>query len=181
MIRRISGTVVDIETLGIVVDVSGWGALVFVPHTDAYAIGDTVSLYTYLAVKQDGIDLYGFSTTEDRHFFELCLTVSGIGPKTALSLLKRAPREHIEEALQKRDISYLTRIVGLSKKSAEKIAVEIGEKIQGGGAISSDDIEVFETLVALGYTEREARSAVTALPKDIEGKDARLKAALSKK
>ncbi len=181
MIREIRGSVTSRESSGIVIDVSGWGVLVFVANPDTFVIGDTVSLKTHLAVKQDGVDLYGFSDPADLRFFELTLSVSGIGPKTALSLLRRAPRENIETAIGKRDIAYLTRVVGLGKKSAEKLAVEIGEKMGDAGVTSGDDSEVFDTLVALGYTEREARKAVTSIPQGLESKEARLKAALGAK
>lgn len=181
MIREIKGTITSIETLGVIIDVSGWGVLVYVSSVEAFSVGDTVRLHTHLAVKQDGVDLYGFADTADRRFFELLLSVSGIGPKTAMSVMRRAPRENIEAAIGKRDIPYLTRIVGLGKKSAEKISVEIGEKIGEGGSASTEDAEVFDTLVALGYTEREARRALSSIPKDVLGKDARLKAALSAK
>jgi Holliday junction DNA helicase RuvA len=180
MIRELKGEVLRKEVAGLTVNVGGWGVFIAMPSTEAFSEGDLVHLMTYLAVKQDGIDLYGFSSEEDRRFFELSLSVSGVGPKTALSLLRRAPRESLEKAIAARDISYLTRVVGLGKKSAEKLVVEISEKLSGTGeSVSGDDAEVFDTLVALGYTEREARGAVNAIPSSITGKDARLKAALS--
>jgi holliday junction DNA helicase RuvA len=180
MIREIRGTVLSVDASGIVVDVAGFGILARVPSPDAFRAGDTVALKTHLAVKQDGADLYGFSDPADLRFFELALSVSGVGPKTALSLLRRAPREALEKAIGARDVSYLTRVVGLGKKAAEKLIVEISEKLgSDGSAVEGEDAEVFDTLVALGYTEREARKAVSALPASVIGKEARLKAALS--
>lgn len=180
MIREIRGTVLSIEASGIVVDVSGWGVLAHVPSPDVFSVGDTVSLKTHLAVKQDGVDLYGFSDPADLRFFELSLSVSGVGPKTALSLLRRAPRENLEQAIGKRDVSYLTRVVGLGKKAAEKLIVEISEKMGASDRTEAgEDAEVFDTLVALGYTEREARKAVGDISSSVIGKEARLKAALS--
>lgn len=182
MLRQIRGTVSSVEDGGLVIDVSGFGVYVAMASTASHAEGATVSIPTYLAVKQDGLELYGFESIEDRRFFELALSVSGIGPKTALSLLRRAPRESLEDAIARRDIPYLTRVVGLGKKSAEKLVVEIAEKM--GAATSSDageDAEVFDTLIALGYTEREARAAVKRIPQETVGKDARLRAALSAK
>ncbi len=180
MIREIRGTVLSLEPSGVVVDVSGWGVLVHVASPDAFSTGDAVSLKTYLAVKQDGVDLYGFADPEDLRFFELTLSVSGVGPKTALALLRRAPRESLQTAIAKRDLSYLTKVAGMSKKAAEKLMIEIGERVGGGeGSGPGADAEVFDTLVALGYTEREARKALASIPSSIEGKEARLKAALS--
>ena len=180
MIRQVTGTVLALEPAGCVIDLSGWGVFVYLPNSTSVTVGEKVTLMTHMAVKQDGIDLYGFTNTLDRTFFEQLLTVSGVGPKTALSILTKAPRESLENAIATRDISYLTRVAGLGKKAAEKLAVELSEKIiptadtQGG-----IDGEVIDTLVALGYTEREARQALARVPLHISGLDARLKAALS--
>ncbi|MES2225471.1 MAG: Holliday junction branch migration protein RuvA [Patescibacteria group bacterium] len=180
MIRQIRGTVLSNEPGGTIVDVGGWGVFVYMGTSDMPVPGSQVSLLTYLAVTQNGIDLYGFTDPLDRRFFEQLLTVSGVGPKTALSILNRAPREALEGAIAKRDISYLTRVVGLGKKAAEKLAVELSEKMELGNAPHDGaDAEVFDTLVALGYTEREARKALAGIPLHVSGRDARLKAALS--
>jgi Holliday junction DNA helicase RuvA len=180
MIREIRGTVLALEPLGAVLDVSGWGVLVHVPAPELLAIGAEARLKTYLCIGQNGVDLYGFADEADRRFFELLLQVSGVGPKTAMSILRKAPREVLEGAIGSRDLSYLTRVIGLGKKAAEKLLVELSEKVQGTGATPDvGDGDVFDTLVALGYTDKEARSAVAAIPSSVEGKDARLKAALS--
>lgn len=180
MIREIRGKVLSVETDGAVIDVAGFGVFVSMLGSDALVPGTEVSLKTHMAFKQDGVELYGFSDPADLRFFEMTLSVSGVGPKTALSLLRRAPREALEGAIAKRDISYLTRVVGLGKKAAEKLAVELSEKIGISGAIhDGEDADVFDTLVALGYTDREARRALSLIPGTVIGKDARLKAALS--
>lgn len=181
MIRQVRGVVAGTENDGIVLDVAGWGALVRVASPENYAEGLAITLKTYMAVKQDGIELYGFANEEERHFFELLLDVPGVGPKTALSILRKAPREALEGAIGSRDLDYLTRVIGLSKKAAEKLMVELSEKVSKGAAPDGDDSEVFDTLVALGYTEREARATLGKIPATITGKDARLKAALSSK
>ncbi len=180
MIREIRGKVLSIEPLGAVVEVAGFGIFVHLANPTSLSEGTEAALKTYLAVKQDGLELYGFTDEADRRFFELSLSVSGVGPKTAISLLRRAPRDKIEEAIAKRDLKYLTSVVGLGKKSAEKLMVEIGERVQlSAGGVPSEDAEVFDTLVALGYTEREARKALSGIPDTVSGKDARLRAALS--
>lgn len=182
MIREIRGTVLSCDPASIVVDVNGWGVQVSVASPEAFSVGDPVTLKTHLAVKQDGMELYGFTDPADLRFFELTLSVSGVGPKTAMSLLRRAPRENLESAIGKRDVSYLTRVVGLGKKAAEKLVVEISEKISATDTVEAgEDGEVFDTLVALGYTEREARKAVSGIPSSVVGKEARLKSALSLK
>lgn len=182
MIRQIRGTVLEVTAVGAVIDVSGWGVSVSLPSSDVLTVGQEVVIKTHLALKQDGIDMYGFTDAADLAFFEMLLTVSGVGPKTALSILRRAPREMLIGAIGKRDISYLTGVVGLGKKAAEKLSVELSEKMGGAGTTpGGDDAEIFDTLVALGYTEREARKALTNVPGSVTGKDARLKAALSGK
>lgn len=178
MIREIRGRVLAITPGGAVIDVAGFGIEVRLPSPGGLVVGTEARLATHLAVKQDGMELYGFPDAADRDFFELILSVSGIGPKTALSVLRRAPRAALVGAIGKRDLAYLTKVVGLGKKSAEKMLVELSEKV-GDAAHDDADGEVFDTLVALGYTEREARKAIQAIPEGIAGKDARLKAALS--
>ena len=177
MIRQIRGKVLEVSVASAVIEVAGFGILVHMGTPQALSVGAEAHLATHLAVKQDGMDLYGFQDAADRDFFELILSVSGVGPKTAISILRRAPREALEGAISKRDLAYLTRVVGLGKKSAEKLLVELAEKV-GPRSHDAADNEVFDTLVALGYTEREARRALQSIPDDAIGKDVRLKAAL---
>jgi len=178
MIRQIRGTVLTIRSLGAIIDVAGFGIEVRMSAPESLSVGSEAILATYMAVKKDGIELYGFTDAADLDFFELLLSVSGVGPKTALSVLRRASRDALEGAIGKRDLDYLTKVVGLGKKSAEKILVELADKV-GPRAHDNADGEVFDTLVALGYTEREARKALQAIPDSAVGKDMRLKAALS--
>jgi|CXWL01.1.fsa_nt_gi Holliday junction DNA helicase RuvA len=174
--------VLSVEPQGAVVEVAGFGIFVNLRSDTVLSVGKEVALSTYLAVTQNGMDLYGFIEPLDRKFFELLLTVSGVGPKTALSIFSRASRESLENAISKRDISYLTSVVGLGKKAAEKLAVELSEKIElSGNNEQGHDAEVFDTLIALGYTEREARKSLAGIPLSVEGREARLKYALSNK
>ncbi|MHB8710314.1 MAG: Holliday junction branch migration protein RuvA [Minisyncoccota bacterium] len=178
MIRQIRGKVLSVGAVSAVIEVAGFGVEVRMSAPQTLSVGSEASLATHLAVKQDGMELYGFADSADRDFFELILSVSGVGPKTAQSVLRRAPREALEGAIGKRDLAYLTKVVGLGKKSAEKILVELADKV-GPQAHDKADGEVFDTLVALGYTEREARKALQAIPDSAVGKEVRLKAALS--
>lgn len=179
MIRQIRGKVLGVTPLSVIVDVAGFGLEVRMATPEALSVGNEAILSTHLVLKQDGLELYGFAEVADRDFFELILSVSGVGPKTALSVLRRAPRAALEGAISKRDLAYLTKVVGLGKKSAEKMLVELADKV---GPSSHDDAdgEVFDTLVALGYTEREARKSLQSIPEAAVGKEARLKAALSR-
>lgn len=182
MIRQIRGRVVGLEASGAIVEVAGFGIAVALPSFSGITLGEEVVLATHLAVKQDGMNLYGFLDAADRDFFELLLSAPSIGPKTALAILHKAPREQLANAIARKDVEYLTRVAGLGKKSAEKIAVFLADKIVGtNDSGMSPDSEVFDTLVALGYTEKEARRALSGVPENIIGKDARLRAALSGK
>lgn len=178
MIRQIRGKVLSVGPVSAVIEVAGFGMEVRMSAPQTLSEGNEACLATHLTIRQDGLDLYGFSDAADRDFFELILSVSGVGPKTALSVLRRAPREALEGAIGKRDLAYLTKVVGLGKKSAEKMLVELADKV-GPQSHDSADGEVFDTLVALGYTEREARKALQMIPDSAVGKDMRLKAALS--
>jgi Holliday junction DNA helicase RuvA len=182
MIRQVRGRVLALESAGVIVEVAGFGIAVALPTLVGIELGAEVSLATYLAIKQDGMELYGFADPLDRDFFEILISAPGIGPKTALAILRKAPRESLAGAIARKDINYLTRVAGLGKKSAEKLAVMLSEKVSGEGTESEGaDIEVFDTLVGLGYTEREARKALSSVPENIAGKEARLRAALSGK
>lgn len=178
MIRQIRGKVLEIGLTSATIEVAGFGIEVYLSTLQELSLGNEACLATHLAVKKDGVDLYGFIDPDDRNFFELVISVSGVGPKTALGILRRAPREALEGAIGKRDIAYLTKVVGLGKKSAEKLVMELADKV-GPHSHDNADGEVFDTLVALGYTEREARGALQTIPDDAVGKDVRLKAALS--
>ncbi|HVB20273.1 MAG TPA: Holliday junction branch migration protein RuvA, partial [Candidatus Paceibacterota bacterium] len=172
MIRHIHGKVLSVGPVSAVIEIAGFGIEVRMSTPQTLSAGSEASLATHLAIRQDGLELYGFSDDADRDFFELILTISGIGPKTALSVLRRSTREALEGAIGKRDLAYLTKVVGLGKKSAEKMLVELADKV-GPRSHDNADGEVFDTLVALGYTEREARKALQAIPETIAGKNAR--------
>ena len=178
MIRMIRGKVLHVGLVSAIVEVAGFGVEVRMPNPQTLTLASEATLATHLALKQDGLELYGFPDAADRDFFELILSVSGIGPKTAISVLRKAPREALEGAIGTRDLNYLTKVVGLGKKGAEKMLIELADKV-GPHSHSREDGEVFDTLVALGYTEREARKALQTIPEDVIGKEARLKSALS--
>jgi Holliday junction DNA helicase RuvA len=179
MIHQVRGKVVSVDLLGAVIDVSGFGVYLHMAEPETLLLESEATLLTHLAVNQNGIELYGFMEKEDLAFFTQLLDVPGVGPKTALGILRKAPRPALMRAIGTRDLDYLTKVAGLGKKAAEKILVELSEKVGDVEAHDDSDSEVFETLVALGYTEREARVSVGKIPKTVVGKEARLKSALS--
>ncbi|HZX74816.1 MAG TPA: Holliday junction branch migration protein RuvA [Cyclobacteriaceae bacterium] len=185
MIARIEGTVVYMTDKFIVVDVNGVGYKTFVT-ADTIAsctLGDTVAFWTYTAVRENSLDLYGFISMEEMSFFELLLDVSGIGPKSALSILIVASIDTLKKAIATGDTSYLNKVSGIGKKTAEKIVIELRDKLQafkqeGSASELRGESDVVEALKALGYSQNEARDALKSVPADIEGTNARIKSAL---
>jgi len=187
MIAQIRGDLVHKDSKAVVVDVGGVGYRVFVSIPTLALLpqlGGAVAFWTHLAVRETALDLYGFLDQEEMHFFELLITVSGIGPKSALSILGLAPVDTLRAAIQSEDTSYLTKVSGIGRKIAEKIVLELKEKIGTigtGGKESTarrEDADVLAALSSLGYSEREARDAIKAIPADILRVEERITAAL---
>ena len=173
------------STLGsVLLLVSGVGYRVALrKETAAHFLPDApVSLFTYLAVREDALDLYGFETEEELRFFEQLLTVSGIGPKSALAVLDMAPVETLRSAIASGNATYLTSVSGIGKKTAEKIVLELKDKVGAGNALAQGamrgDEDALAALQALGYSASEARDALRAVPQTIEKSNDRLREAL---
>jgi Holliday junction DNA helicase RuvA len=138
-------------------------------------------VWTHLAVREDAHNLYGFTDKETLDFFELLITISGIGPKSALSILSAASVDAIKKAVISGEVAYLTKVAGIGRRTAEKIVLELKEKI---GALTSEgtavqeEVDVIEALKALGYSHMEARDAVKKVPETVTGTGERVKAAL---
>lgn len=186
MIARIEGIIIHKTEKFIVVDVNGVGYKAFTTNDTlaSLELGDTASLWTYMAVRENSLDLYGFKTTDELSFFELLLDVSGVGPKSALSILAISSIDTLRKAIAKGDTSYLNKVSGIGKKTAEKIVIELRDKLQfykdennTQGSLR-DESDVIEALKALGYSQSEARDAVKQMGGDIEGTNARIKEAL---
>lgn len=205
MISRLSGTVAHIDPKYLVLDVGGVGYKVFTTADTLSQIGSgtkttaktgtPLTLWTHLVVRDDALDLYGFTTIAEHNFFELLISVSGIGPKTALGILGVATIHTLTTAIGSGDTSHLTKVSGIGKKNAEKIVLELRDKIDGldlrgvpGAKTSTDhsaaaqamrgDADVLEALIALGYRDHESRDVLKKLDKSITDTGARVKAAL---
>ena len=184
MISTISGDVRYKDINYLIVDVSGVGYKVFTTTDTALdvGIGSPIFLWTHLSVRETALDLFGFSDREALETFELLITISGIGPRTALGILNVATTAMLRQAVRSEDTSYLTKVSGIGKKNAEKIVLELKDKLISTKEEKHRDTrvegDVLEALVSLGYSERDARSAVKQLPKEIEGASERVKAAL---
>ena len=121
MIRHVRGTVAIAELGHIVVDVNGIGYLVYTTAKTGVVLGEEILLYTHHAVRENAADLYGFTTLEELSFFELLLTLPKIGPKSALQILSQADVRLLQGAILSQDASHLSKMSGISKKTAEKI------------------------------------------------------------
>lgn len=173
MISYLEGKVRHKDLRFIILDVNGVGYKVFgIESTvNEVKIGSVLGLWTHLAVRENALDLYGFKEKESLNFFELLITISGIGPKTALGILNIAAVQTIKQAVSSGDISYLTKVSGIGKKIAEKIILELRDKFELEGFSGTEaglkgEADVIEALKSLGYAEREAREALKKIARD---------------
>ena len=173
MIGRIHGKLVEKHPPQIVVDVGGVGYEVDVPMSTFYnlpATGAEISLYTHLAVREDAHQLFGFATEAERHAFRQLLKISGVGARTALSVLSGLSVSDLREAVVNQDSGRLTKVPGIGKKTAERLLLELRDKLDAvlaAPAVAKGDGQtgdVMNALVALGYNDREAAWAVKQLP-----------------
>jgi Holliday junction DNA helicase, RuvA subunit len=184
MIGTISGSVRYKAPNLIYIDVSGVGYKVFVTTDTSLevTVGAPIFLWTYLAVRETALDLYGFLDKETEDIFELLIGVSGIGPKTALSILNVASPSTLRKAVANADTGYLTKVSGIGKKVAEKIVRELEGKLTTSIEDKSESLkaegDVVEALLSLGYNERDIREAVKKIPKDLTKPSDKVKIAL---
>ena len=173
MIARLSGKVLERESKALVVDVNGVGYRVAVLGLlwEKVRKGDEVVLRIHHHITSDGEGLYGFENREDLRFFELLLTVPSVGPRTAVSILEVAPPKVLAQAVTEEDTALLTKVSGVGRKTAERILVELKEKIMAPvimGASGNVQQEAVEALTSIGFTANQARVAVQKLPKEVE-------------
>lgn len=169
MISRLEGTIIYTGEKYAVIDVSGVGYKVFLTteSLNACSLGIPASFWIYTAVKESAIELYGFASMTDMDFFELLLDISGIGPKSALSIMSANSIESLCEAIATHNTTYLTKVSGIGKKTAERIVIELKDKVLKLGNYDKqtlrEESDALEALRALGYGEREAREALKQL------------------
>lgn len=160
------------------VETGGVGYLIYVPNGQAFLSGEEVSLWTHLAVRENALDLYGFVTRSELDLFEQLLTLPKIGPKSALGVMSQAQLEVIEQAVRENDPTYLAKMSGLGRKTAEKVVAGLQDhldKFSKVGSVGEGEAspapprapyasDAIDALVALGYSPGEARAAVQKLP-----------------
>lgn len=172
MIAHLKGKVIYKDLRFAVIEAGGVGYKVFVTTSllDKLDVETETEIWTHQAVREDSVSLYGFSSMEELNFFELLISISGIGPKTALSILNISSIQNLRRAVASGDTSHLTKVSGIGRKIAEKIVLELKDKIKDFGSEEGselgDEIDVLEALKAIGYREQDAREAM----KSISGK-----------
>lgn len=175
MIGFIKGTIEDIEEDRAVVDCNGIGYNIFMPSSmlASISIGATVKIYTYLAVREDAMNLFGFLGKQDLDIFKKLITVSGIGPKGGLSIMSVMTADEVRMAIITGDHKAISKAPGVGAKTAMKVIVELKDKVNleevsfvsGGAAPVESNLqkEAIMALVALGYSEHESALAVKAV------------------
>lgn len=170
MIGHIEGQVQHIDGHTLIITTHGVGYSLFT-HKNILAtsvLGQNLALWTYLAVRENSLDLFGFGTRDELSFFKLLLDVSGIGPKSALSIIELAPLAILRKAVASGDTTYLTNVSGIGKKTAAKIVIELKDKLADAlgeeGISLGEESEALEALCALGYTRKDAREALQEIP-----------------
>ncbi len=183
MIAQVRGRLVRKEPQEAVVDVGGVGYRVTIPLSTFYRIGepgDEVTLLTHTHVREDALALFGFLTAAEQALFERLIAVSGVGPKLAVSILSGIEAPDLVSALRASDVARLTRIPGVGKKTAERLVLELKDKVQGlaaaeeaapAGPAASTKEDLVSALVHLGYSRPEAERGVDrALKEDGTGR-----------
>ena len=188
MIASIEGRILARERDALVIELGGLGLRVLVPADVLAAArsGEAIFLHTHLHVREQELTLYGFDSQQDLDLYQLLLGVSGIGPKSALAVLSALPADALRLAISQDQPGVLSRVPGIGKKTAEKIVLELKDKVIAVdglppelAALNEADAEVIDALTALGYSVVEAQRAVQALPRDVTDIEERLRLALT--
>ncbi|HJS19445.1 MAG TPA: Holliday junction branch migration protein RuvA [Anaerolineales bacterium] len=174
MIATLRGEISQIEDNALVLEVGGVGLRVFVPAPlrGRMKTGEALLLYTHLVVREDALTLYGFESQADRELFNLLLGVDGVGPKVALSVLSSMTLDAVQRAVFADEGDILSRVPGVGKKTAQKMALHLKDKLKPTDALakvaamSDTDSEVLAALTALGYSVIEAQTAIQSIPRD---------------
>jgi len=181
MIGRITGTLLEKNPPAITVDVQGVGYEIDVPMSTFYnlpACGERVTLHTHLIVREDGHFLYGFAGDDERGAFRQLLKISGIGARTALAVLSGMSVGELAQAVALQEAGRLVKVPGIGKKTAERLLLELrdrlprtlvagGTKVGAGGTATDAASDIMNALLALGYNEREALSAMKGLAPEV--------------
>ncbi|HIE03884.1 MAG TPA: Holliday junction branch migration protein RuvA [Candidatus Latescibacteria bacterium] len=167
MIAYLSGKLAQKGPTHLVVDVGGVGYFVHIPlssYDRVGEVGEQVQILTYLHVKEDGMELFGFATEEERELFRTLMSVSGVGPKLAQAVLSAMSPEEFRRAVVRNDLGRLTSVPGIGRKTAQRLVLELrekfGEEVQVAPEVKGASDEAFLALLSLGMRDSEARMAL---------------------
>ncbi len=170
----------------IIIDVRGVGySVACTEQTLSLALNQSdLSLHIHTIVREQALDLYGFETKNELFFFKKLLNVSGIGPRSALGIIGLASTDTLYQAIINNNIDFLTSVSGIGKKTAERMCIELRDKLKNYSGntnikIQDNDIDVIDALVALGYTKAQAHKALSQISPDIEDTNKKIKMALN--
>jgi len=176
MIGKLTGTLLEKNPPQILLDCHGVGYEVDVPMSTFYhlpASGEKVSLLTHFVVREDAQILYGFATTAERDAFRQLIRISGVGPRTALSVLSGLSVNDLAQAVSTQETGRIVKVPGIGKKTAERLLLELKGKLgvdlglPAGATRSDAQADIQQALMALGYSEKDASAALKALPADV--------------
>jgi Holliday junction DNA helicase RuvA len=175
MIGRLTGTLVEKSPPQVLVEAGGVGYEVDVPMSTFYnlpGLGERVTLLTHFVVREDAQLLFGFLSAEERATFRMLVKISGVGPRTALSILSGLSVAELAQAVTQQQAGRLVKVPGIGKKTAERLLLELkgklGPDLAVAHSVASDtQADIVQALVALGYSERDAALALKALPPDV--------------
>jgi holliday junction DNA helicase RuvA len=170
MIARLRGTLVARTAEGLVLDVNGVGYLVQATPSAAAKGADEITVETYLHVREDAMQLYGFADAAERELFVQLLGVNGVGPKVALAIVSGSRPSELRRAIVREDLARFQAIPGIGKKTAERIVLELKEKVvvaENADAFSPSDLTARDALVELGYNVVDAERALAEIDGDL--------------
>jgi Holliday junction DNA helicase RuvA len=175
MIGRITGLLAEKSPPLVLIDAGGVGYEVDVPMSTFYnlpAIGERVTLLTHFVVREDAQQLFGFLSAGERATFRMLVKISGVGPRTALSILSGLSVAELSQAVALQDSARLVKVPGIGKKTAERLLLELKGKLAPDiglpvTAVNDNQNDIVQALMALGYNDREAQAALKALPAEV--------------
>jgi Holliday junction DNA helicase RuvA len=183
MIGSIKGKISHKGATFLIVDAGSVGYKIFVTPLllTAAKLNEEINLVIHTYVREDQITLYGFPTLPELEFFELLLTVSGVGPKSALGIMSLARVDMIKSAIVSEDPSVFTKVSGIGRKTAERVIVELKEKLKdqaSAAPMAREQSDAMDALIGLGYSQQEARDALKNVPKEVADLQTKIKLAL---
>jgi Holliday junction DNA helicase RuvA len=162
--------IIDANGVGYKINVSSDTIFKISTHAKNKEANNSIFLWTHLHVREDAMDLYGFLDRKELEFFEMLISISGIGPRGALTILGVASIETLRKAISSSDTSYLTKISGIGRKTAEKIIIELRDKMgkENNDGSLQNEMDALEALKSLGYSQNEAREALKKISSETD-------------